>query len=167
VPGSHGRVIALAAATAGTVVLLDLLSKVLVRGDLTLGSEREVVGQLLRVVHSENDGVAFGRLSGSPVLVALFVAAAVIGLVAYFLTHLDTDAVWLPTGLLVGGAAGNAIDRASGGSVTDFVKFPHWPAFNVADVAITLGVIVLLIVVERDARATERQAAAHGPDGQR
>ena len=166
-PGSHGRVIALAAATAGTVVLLDLLSKVLVRGDLTLGSEREVVGQLLRVVHSENDGVAFGRLSGSPVLVALFVAAAVIGLLAYFLTHLDTDAVWLPTGLLVGGAAENAIDRASGGSVTDFVKFPHWPAFNVADVAITLGVIVLLIVVERDARATERQAAAHGPDGQR
>ena len=166
-PGSHGRVIALAAATAGTVVLLDLLSKVLVRGDLTLGSEREVVGQLLRVVHSENDGVAFGRLSGSPVLVALFVAAAVIGLLAYFLTHLDTDAVWLPTGLLVGGAAGNAIDRASGGSVTDFVKFPHWPAFNVADIAITLGVIVLLIVVERDARATERQAAAHGPDGQR
>ena len=60
-----------------------------------------------------------------------------------------------------------SIDRASGGSVTDFVKVPHWPAFNVADIAITLGVIALLIVVERDARATERQAAAHGSDGQR
>lgn len=166
-PGSHGRVIALAAATAGTVVLVDVLTKVLVRDGLTTGSANEVAGQLLRIVHAENSGVAFGRLSGSPVLVALFIAAAVIGLLAYFLTHLDTDAVWLPTGLLVGGAVGNAIDRASGGSVTDFVKVPHWPAFNVADIAITLGVIALLIVVERDARATERQAAAHGSDGQR
>ena len=163
---SRGGVVAMAAATAVTVVVLDVLAKVLVRGDLTLGSEREVVGRLLRVVHAENDGVAFGRLSGSPVVVALLVGAAVAGLLAYFLTHLDADGVWLPTGLLVGGAAGNAIDRASGGSVTDFVKVPHWPAFNVADIAITLGVLILLVVVERDARAKERQAGADGPDDQ-
>lgn len=161
---SRGGVVGLAAATAVAVVALDVAAKVLVRGELTRGSEREVVGQLLRLVHTENEGVAFGRLSGSPVLVALLVGAAVLALVGYFLTHLDADGVWLPTGLLVGGAAGNAIDRASGGSVTDFVKLTHWPAFNVADIAITLGVIVLLVVVERDARAKERQAAADGPD---
>lgn len=161
---SRGGVVGLAAATAVAVVALDVAAKVLVRGELTRGSEREVVGQLLRLVHTENEGVAFGRLSGSPVLVALLVGVAVLALVGYFLTHLDADGVWLPTGLLVGGAAGNAIDRASGGSVTDFVKLTHWPAFNVADIAITLGVIVLLVVVERDARAKERQAAADGPD---
>ena len=48
--------------------------------------------------------------------------------------------MWLPTGLLLGGAIGNLIDRAREGSVTDFVKFPHCPAFNVADIAITFGV---------------------------
>ena len=54
-----------------------------------------------------------------------------------------------PTGLLLGGAAGNLIDRAREGSVTDFVKFPHFPAFNAADTAITLGVVALVLVLER------------------
>ena len=161
----RGRVIALAALTAVVVVALDVLSKVLVRDELTPGSEHEVVGQLLRIVHAENEGVAFGRLSGSPVLVALLVAAAVIALLGYFLTHLDARDVWLPTGMLVGGAAGNALDRASGGSVTDFLKLPHWPAFNVADIAITVGVVLLLVVVERDVRAKERQAGIDGAHG--
>lgn len=161
---SRAGVVALAAATAVAVVAVDVLAKVFVRDDLSRGSERELMGQLLRLVHAENEGVAFGRLSGSPVLVALLVGVAVLALLVYFLTHLDADGVWLPTGLLVGGAAGNAIDRASGGSVTDFVKLPHWPAFNVADIAITFGVIILLVVVEGDARAKERQAAADGPD---
>ena len=163
----RGRVIALAAATALVVLVVDVLAKVLVRDGPRLGSEHEVAGRLLRVVHAENDGVAFGRLSGSPVLVALLVAIAVVALLAYFVTHLDADGVWLPTGMLVGGAVANAVDRASGGSVTDFIKVPHWPAFNLADIAITLGVIVLLVVVERDARAKDRQAASDGPDGQR
>lgn len=157
---SRGRVIAQAGATAVLVVVADLATKLLVRDGLRTGTEHEVVGQLLRVVHAENNGVAFGGLSGRPILVALLVVVAVGALLAYFLTHLEADGVWLPTGMLVGGAAGNAIDRASGGSVTDFVKFPHWPAFNVADMAITFGVIVLLYVVEspparRDGTARE------------
>lgn len=156
--------LALAGGTALAVVAVDLGTKVLVRDGLSPGAEDQVLGELLRLVHVENSGVAFGQLSGSPLLVAAFVAAAVAALLAYFLTHLDTDAVWLPTGLLIGGAAGNALDRAVGGDVTDFVKLPHWPAFNVADVAITLGVLILLFVVERDARARERQAGTDGPD---
>jgi signal peptidase II len=54
----------------------------------------------------------------------------------------------LPTGLLVGGALGNLIDRLVHGAVTDFVKLPLWPAFNVADMAITFGVLALLWVLE-------------------
>ena len=57
--------------------------------------------------------------------------------------------MWLPTGLLVGGAAGNLIDRIRLGSVTDFIKLPHWPAFNVADIAVTVGVVTLLWVLEK------------------
>ena len=56
--------------------------------------------------------------------------------------------MWLPTGLLIGGAAGNLIDRAREGAVTDFVDLPLWPAFNVADAAITIGVLTLLYVLE-------------------
>jgi signal peptidase II len=56
--------------------------------------------------------------------------------------------LWLPTGMLVGGALGNLIDRIANGVVTDFIKLPHWPAFNVADMSITFGVLVLLWVLE-------------------
>jgi signal peptidase II len=56
--------------------------------------------------------------------------------------------VWLPTGLLIGGAAGNLIDRIREGSVTDFFDLSWFPAFNVADVAITFGVLTLLYVLE-------------------
>ena len=56
--------------------------------------------------------------------------------------------MWLPTGLLVGGAIGNIIDRLRDGAVTDFLKLPHWPAFNVADMAITFGVLALFYVLE-------------------
>ena len=55
---------------------------------------------------------------------------------------------WVPTGLLVGGALGNLIDRVRQGSVTDFLKVPHWPAFNLADAAITVGVVALVLALE-------------------
>ena len=56
--------------------------------------------------------------------------------------------LWLPTGMLVGGALGNLIDRIASGSVIDFIKLPAWPAFNVADMSITFGVIALVLVLE-------------------
>ena len=54
--------------------------------------------------------------------------------------------------MLVGGAIGNVIDRAANGSVIDFIKLPHWPAFNVADISITFGVIILVLVLEFSGR---------------
>lgn len=162
----HGRVLALTAATTVVVLLVDQLVKALVRGSLENGERRDVLGSALRVVHVENDGVAFGRLSGSPVLVALVVAVALVALVVFVSTHLDVPGIWLPTGMLLGGAIGNVVDRAARGSVTDYVKASHWPAFNAADVAITLGVVLLLVVVERDARRRDRAAAvAEAGDG--
>ncbi len=126
------------------------------RDGLAGGEHRDIVGAALRVVHVENDGVAFGRLSGSPALVALVVGGALLALLVYFATHLDVPGIWLPTGMLLGGAIGNVLDRAARGAVTDYIKLPHWPAFNLADTAITLGVVVLLVVVERDARRRDR-----------
>ena len=58
--------------------------------------------------------------------------------------------IWLPTGMLLGGALGNILDRARQGAVTDFVKLPlGWPPFNIADVSITLGILILFLAVER------------------
>ncbi len=63
--------------------------------------------------------------------------------------HAERPGLWLPTGLLVGGALGNIVDRIREGAVVDFVKLPAWPAFNVADVAIVAGVFDYVVVLER------------------
>ena len=161
----RSRVLTAAAITGAVVIVIDLLVKLVVRGALIPGESRDVVGGLLRLVHVENDGVAFGQFAGSPLLVGAFVAAALTALIAYFVTHLASDAIWLPTGLLLGGALANAADRLRGGDVTDFVKLPYWPAFNVADIAITGGVVLLVVVVDRDARAREREEQSDGVHG--
>ena len=154
----RSRAVALAALTAVLVLVLDQAAKVLIRADLEVGERQDVFGSVLRLVHVENDGVAFGRFAGNSALVGLIVAAAVVALLVYFLSHLDVPLVWLPTGILLGGALGNIIDRLRGGSVTDYLKLPNWPAFNLADVSITIGVVLLIVIIERDARRREREA---------
>jgi len=99
--------------------------------------------------------VAFGLLSDGGAIVAIAAAAGLVALVAFFVTHRSRPLAWLPTGLLVGGAAGNLIDRIAEGSVTDFLKLPAWPAFNLADVAITFGVLSLLYVLEGPPRRAD------------
>lgn len=158
------RALALTALTALAVLAADLVVKALVRSGIEQGERRDLIVGVLRLTHVENEGVAFGRLSGSPVLVALVVGGALIALVVYTGMHLDVPGIWLPTGLLLGGAAGNLVDRLARGHVTDYLKLPSWPAFNVADICITLGVVALLVVVERDARRrrVERSDGAAG-----
>jgi signal peptidase II len=136
-----------AAAVAAGVLAADQLTKAIVRGSIARGERVDVVPGI-DLVNTRNTGVAFGFLSGGGTVVALLAAAALVALLAFFATHMERRLVWLPTGLLVGGAAGNLIDRAREGSVTDFVDLPLWPAFNLADTAITVGVLSLLYVVE-------------------
>ena len=150
--------VALAGLTAVAVLVIDQAVKVAVRGSLQPGEEREVLGSVVQLTYVRNTGVAFGQLSGNGALVALLVAAAVGILLWYFLTHLETPWIWLPAGMVVGGALGNVVDRVGQGAVTDYVKLPGWPSFNVADVAITGGVILMVVVAEIHARR-QRKAA--------
>ena len=145
---SPGRTALRAVLVAAAVIVADQVTKAIVRGQI---SPFEVVKVLpgIKLVHTENTGVAFSALSGGGPLVILVAAVALGALLVFFFTHLTRPLVWLPTGLLLGGAAGNLIDRIGRGSVTDFIKFPHWPAFNVADIAVTAGVLVLVFVLER------------------
>jgi len=144
---SPGRTSLAAAGAAVVVVALDQISKGLVRDALELGERHELVAGV-RLVNVRNSGIAFGFLSGGGALLVAGTAIALLALVFFFVTHTGRPLVWLPTGLMIGGAIGNLIDRAREGSVTDFVKFPHFPAFNVADMAITVGVVALIYVLE-------------------
>ena len=141
-----------AALVMAAVIALDQGTKALVRSSVALG-DRDGVFPGVELVHVRNEGVAFSRFSGGGTVVAIIVGAALLALVAYFVTHLDKPLVWLPTGMLIGGALGNVIDRVRDGAVTDFIKLPGWPAFNVADISITFGVLVLLYVTERPRHA--------------
>ena len=146
---ARARVIAQAGLVLALVVILDQVTKTLVRHNVAVGDEDSVL-PAVTLVHVRNTGVAFGAFSGGGLIVVALVAAALAALLYYFITHLDKPLVWLPTGMLLGGSIGNIIDRVRDGAVTDFVKLPAWPAFNVADVAITAGVLVLLWVIEQD-----------------
>jgi len=129
------------------VLAADQLTKAAVRSSLEVTERREVF-PFLDLVRVNNDGIAFGFLGGGQALVVIAVVAALGGLVVFFALHADRPLIWLPTGLLLGGALGNVFDRVRDGAVTDFIDFPWWPAFNVADIAITFGVLTLLYVLE-------------------
>lgn len=133
---------------AAVVVGLDQLTKRTVAEGIAAGSHRQLIPGVLKLVHVRNTGVAFGFLSGGGAVVLVFTLAALVVLVGYFATHPSRRGLWVPTGLLVGGALGNLIDRLANGAVTDFIKLPHWPAFNCADMAITFGVVALVFVLE-------------------
>jgi len=141
-----------AAALLATVLAADQVTKALVRAEVPFGS-RDGVLPGVDLVHTRNTGVAFSLFQGGGLLVIAFTAIAMIAIAAYFLRDPERPGVWLPAGLLLGGAGGNLVDRVLDGAVTDFIDLPAWPAFNLADMAITAGVVALLFVLERkDAR---------------
>jgi signal peptidase II len=143
--GAWGRV----ALVAAGVVALDQATKALVRATVARG-DREAVFPGVEIVHTRNTGVAFGALAGGGAIVTVVIALALVALLGYFATHVRRPLVWLPTGMLLGGAIGNVVDRVRDGGVTDFVQLPlGFPPFNVADMSITFGVLVLLYVLER------------------
>lgn len=147
--GSFARAWLYTALVAIAVVLVDQASKAAIRDSITPGETHSVLPGL-QFVNTRNNGVAFGFLPGRHLAVSLLVAVALLVLVIYFLRHYSRPLIWLPTGMLIGGALGNVLDRLRAGSVTDFVKLPlGWPPFNLADASITIGVLLLLLLAER------------------
>ena len=132
---------------AGGVVAIDQLTKAAVRSGIPVGEARRFfIG--IQLVHVRNTGVAFSLFSGGGTLVLVFTLVALAVLAGYLARRPDRPWLWIPTGMLIGGAVGNLIDRLAHGAVTDFIKLPLWPAFNVSDMSITFGVLVLLWVLE-------------------
>jgi signal peptidase II len=150
---SRARAYARAAAIAFVVVVLDQLSKRLIVSSIAPGQVVRVVPGV-ELVHWRNVGVAFSFLSSDGAVVYVLIGLALLALVAFLGARPELPWLWLPAGMLLGGAIGNLIDRVRLGAVTDFVKLPHWPAFNVADASITIGVVLLVLVIEVGRSAT-------------
>lgn len=147
--GEAARAWRFAGALCGLVVVLDQAAKALVERNLLPGEDVEVLGPIeLTLAH--NTGVAFGLAGGGGVRLVLLtaVALAVIGYV--FSRDPTRPGLWVAAGLLAGGALGNLADRVRDDAVTDFIQIGSWPAFNLADVAVTLGVIVLALSYLRE-----------------
>jgi signal peptidase II len=140
-------------ARAGLVLLgvlaADQLSKHAVEHSIVPGEERKLLPGV-QLVNTRNHGVAFGFFPGSHITVTILIGVALLVLLAYFARHTSQPLIWLPTGMLLGGALGNIIDRLRDGAVTDFIKLPlGWPPFNLADSSITIGIVILFLVVDR------------------
>jgi signal peptidase II len=135
---------------AATVVVADQLTKVLITQKFLLHENLEVIPGFFNLTYVRNTGVAFGLLAGEPskLLTGLFltVSCAALGIIFYLYTKIPPGKKWLDAALAVtfGGALGNFIDRVRFGEVVDFLDFHiasfHWPAFNVADGAISVGI---------------------------
>jgi signal peptidase II len=146
-----------AAATAGVVVAIDQATKQLAVSEIDRGDQVSVFPGL-ELTNARNTGVAFGALEGGGLVVAILIGVSLALLVGYFAVHREMPWLWLPVGLLLGGALGNLADRARQGAVTDFIDPVAWPAFNVADACIVIGVLALLYVVEGRQRLARREA---------
>jgi signal peptidase II len=136
------------------VVAADQLTKHAVERSIVQGEERRLLPGV-QLVDTRNNGIAFGFLPGSHVAVTIAIGVALLALLFYFARHSHAPLIWLPTGMLIGGAIGNVVDRLRAGSVTDFIKLPlGWPPFNLADMSITLGVVILFLVIDHSRHAS-------------
>lgn len=149
---------ALAGALCALVLAADQVVKAVIESNLVPGEYVEVLGPL-ELTLSHNRGVAFGLAGGAGVgLIAVTLAA--LGLIVYlFARGPGRRGMWVATGLVAGGALGNLVDRIAAGEVTDYIAVGSWPPFNVADIAITCGVLLLVLIYLREA---ESQPEAEG-----
>jgi signal peptidase II len=142
----------LAGALSGAVLLLDQATKAIVESRLVPGEQVELVGPIgLTLAH--NEGVAFGLAGGSALPVIAFAVLA-LAFVGFLLArNPSVPGMWVAVGLVAGGALGNLLDRLRAGEVTDYIEINYpWPPFNLADVAITVGVAVFALIFLREER---------------
>lgn len=130
---------------AASVLAFDQATKAVVRGSLALGESWPSEGWLVKVTHVTNTGAAFGILQGQGLFLTVTAVLAIGAIFFYYaFPPLEHGLLRLALGLQLGGAAGNLTDRLRFGEVTDFIDFPRYPEFNVADSSITIGLAVII-----------------------
>lgn len=134
----------LAGLLCGLVLIADQAAKALIEANLVPGEQVDVLGPL-EFTLAHNRGVAFGLASGGGVLLVALTVAALVVVGVLFARDPTRPGMWIAIGLLAGGALGNLVDRVRAGEVTDYIDLLSWPPFNLSDVAVTLGVVVLAL----------------------
>ena len=156
-------------AISGAVLALDLLTKRWATNTLAGAPPIRVIGDLVRFTYVRNSGVAFGLGAGLPFPYYLFSIAAVVAILVLFMRgRVHGMGRRLALALILGGALGNLVDRLSTGLVVDFIDIGwgrwHWPVFNVADSAVSVGVVLFALAwPQRDATPDALETAAGSP----
>ena len=129
---------------AGTVFVLDRITKTIVAAQIPYGSEVSVIDHVVGITNVHNSGAAFGV---APAMAGIFLVASIvvaIGLTIYVFRNHGSEWMFGTLGLILGGTVGNGYERLVNGTVTDFINFHFWPVFNVADSAVSVGVVLLI-----------------------
>jgi signal peptidase II len=131
-------------AAALVVLVLDRITKLVIQHNLAHNDHVSVLGDLLWIDHTQNSGIAFSLARSQGGVVFVFDIIAIL-FIAYLASRAPRGEPWLRVGLglVLGGAVGNVIDRVLAGSVTDFIDFRIFPVFNVADIGITIGALII------------------------
>ena len=146
------------------IFVLDQGLKRLVESSMRLGESMPLIDGVLHLTYIKNPGGAFGILSGQASILLLGSAVAVAFVLWMLLANEPSRATTSGCGLILGGAAGNLIDRITAGEVTDYVDLRVWPIFNAADVAIVLGVGLLLLAAFRPEGNTRPKGSVPRPE---
>ncbi len=144
-------------------LILDQLSKIYIDSSFVIGESHQVISNFFHITYVRNPGAAFGMLSDSAIRIPFFLSISVIAVIAilWYVLKVAAEKQWqlVALGLILSGALGNFIDRARLGEVIDFLDVHwynyHWPAFNVADSAICVGVAIMLICTWHEERQTK------------
>ena len=130
------------------IVILDQLSKFLVRKNFQLNESIPIIKNIFHLTYATNTGSAFSMFQGYNIFFIIF-SIVVITAIFYYIKKIkgNEKLMQLALGLLLGGTIGNFIDRIAIGAVTDFIDFRIWPVFNIADSAVTISVILLIVLL--------------------
>ena len=150
-------------AVALAALFADQLTKQIVASRLALGEEVAILGPF-SIHHVQNSGIAFGLFASATSIVIVLTGLAVAWMLVFFARSGSRHPI-LPVGLglVIGGSASNLVDRVRLGHVTDFLDVRFWPAFNLADTFIVVGVGVLLVTLVATEREPRRRRVAGGP----
>lgn len=127
------------------VFIADRVTKDIVTATVPFGTEVAAIDHLVWITNIHNSGAAFGLAPAFAIVFLLASFGVACGLIVYVFTHRDSLPADLVLGLVLGGTVGNLFDRVMFGTVTDFVAVHFWPVFNVADSAVSTGVVLLLL----------------------
>jgi signal peptidase II len=148
---------------AATVFALDQLTKAIIRDWLAVGESWPDEDWLVKLTHVTNSGAAFGILQGQGLFLTVTAVIAIGAIVFYYAyPPLEHGLMRIAMGLLLGGAFGNLLDRLRFGEVTDFVDFPRYPEFNVADSSIVIGLVIIVGFFVLSERALRESKADSG-----